>query len=132
MSDDSAGADDPGLIAGRCPNAHLTYPRHERCPECAEPQTGSVDLSEWHGEVVTWTESTATPPGVREPNTLALVTFVFENAGERVSVLGGTTDEVSIGDTVEPVYVEELRDPALAVREADSQEWGGFRFRPVE
>lgn len=121
---------DPGLLAGRCPTGHLTYPTHERCPTCGEPQTGTVDLSEHTGEVLTWTESRATPPGVRAPNTLAIVAFHLE--GETVRALGGTTDDVAIGDTVEPVYVEELRDPEAGIRDAESQAWDGYRFRPVE
>ena len=61
------------LEAGRCPNGHVTYPTHPRCPECGEPQDERFDISEERAEVVTWTTSTATPPGVREPNTMAIV-----------------------------------------------------------
>jgi uncharacterized OB-fold protein len=79
--------------------------------------------------VVTWTESHATPPGVREPNTIAIVEFSVE--GTAVRVVGGTTDDVETGDTVRPVYVEQLREPGAGIREPDSQEWSGFRFEPL-
>lgn len=108
---------------------HLTYPGHPVCPTCGNPQEETVDLTTRHGEVVTWTTATTTPPGVREPNTLAIVEF--EVGGESVRVLGGTTDDVSVGDAVRPVYVEQLRDPDLAIRETASQSWDGFRFEPV-
>jgi len=127
---ESGEADRPGLLAGECPNGHHTYPTHERCPDCGEPQVGTIDLSDRRGEVRTWTESRATPPGVRDPNTLAIVAFEVE--GSTVRAVGGTTDHVAIGDTVEPVYVERLRDPDAGIRAADSQRWDGYRFRPVE
>jgi hypothetical protein len=119
-----------GLLAGECPNGHLTYPEHARCPDCGRPQTGTVNLAEKRGEVVTWTTSTATPPGVREPNTLAIV--AFEVDGETVRALGQvTTDDVTVGDAVRPVYVEQLRDPEAGIREPGSQAWDGYRFEPV-
>lgn len=119
------------LAAHRCPNGHLTYPGHDVCPDCGEPQTETVDLSERTGEVITWTTSTATPPGVRSPNTLAIVEFDVE--GTPVRAIGQvTTDAVETGDAVEPVYVVQLRDPDAGIREPDSQRWDGFRFAPVE
>ena len=118
------------LHASRCPNGHLTYPDHPRCPTCGEPQIADIDLTNRTATVVTWTESTATPPGVRQPNTLAIVEFDVD--GETVRVIGQTTDDVDIGMEVEPVYAEELRDPDAGIRENASQEWDGFRFRPVE
>jgi len=119
------------LLAHRCPNGHLTYPSHQRCPECEEEQTGTVDLTTREGRILTWTTATTTPPGVREPNTLAIVEFEVD--GQTVRVLGGTTtDDVSTDATVRPVYVEELRDPATGIRDAESQAWDGFRFEPVE
>jgi hypothetical protein len=119
-----------GLLAGECPDGHLTYPEHARCPECGKPQTGAVDLSDERGDVVAWTTSTATPPGVREPNTLAIV--AFEVGGETVRALGQvTTDDVAVGDAVRPVYVKQLRDPGAGVREPESQDWDGYRFEPV-
>jgi len=142
MTDDTTQSFD----AHRCENGHVTYPGHTRCPDCGEPQTDTVDLSEETGEVVTWTTSTATPPGVREPNHLAIVEFeVSEShsdgssdssdgvADESVRALGQltTADGVEIGDEVEPVYVEELREPGAGIREPESQEWDGYRFEPV-
>lgn len=120
--------DDHGFYAHECPNGHLTYPEHTLCPACGERQTGRVDLSDHAGEVLTWTTVTATPTGVRSPNTLAIVEFDID--GRSVRALGGTTDEVSVGDTVVPVYVEQLRDPAAAIRRTESQRWHGFRFEP--
>ena len=120
-----------GMEAGECPNGHLSYPPHPRCPTCGEPQEGAVDLSDREAEVVTWTVSTATPPGVRQPNPIAIVEFDVE--GTPVRAIGGlTTDEVEIGDAVRPVYVEELRDPdADVIRVRESMAWDGYRFEPV-
>ncbi|PSQ45747.1 nucleic acid-binding protein [Halobacteriales archaeon SW_7_68_16] len=120
-----------------CPNGHVTYPGHPRCPECAEKQVDTVDLADRVGTVLTWTHSTKTPPGVREPNTLAIVEFEVGDVestapDERVRAIGGTTtDDVETGDAVEPVYVEELRDLAAGIREPDSQTWDGYRFDPI-
>jgi uncharacterized OB-fold protein len=124
------------LEAGICPNGHVSYPTHPRCPECGEPQEESFDLADRTGEVVTWTHSTATPPGVREPNTMALVEFdipdISDASDEFVRALGQvTTDEVETGDTVEPVYVEELRDPEAGIKVPESQDWDGYRWEPV-
>ncbi|ERH08475.1 MAG: putative nucleic-acid-binding protein containing a Zn-ribbon [halophilic archaeon J07HX64] len=124
--DDTAGR----LLAGRCDCGHVTYPSHPVCPACGEPQEGQVELSERKGTVLTWTTATTTPPGVREPNTLAIV--VFEVDGQQVRALGGTTDAVEIGDRVRPVHVEQLRDPEACVRAAESQRFDGVRFEPVE
>ena len=123
--------DGEGFSAGECPNGHLSYPTHPRCPTCGEPQTGTVDLAEREATVVTWTVSTATPPGVRQPNPLAIVEFDVD--GTAVRAIGGlTTDEVAIGDAVRPVYVEELRDPdADVIRVPESMAWDGYRFEPV-
>jgi hypothetical protein len=71
--------------AHRCPNGHLTYPGHTRCPDCGEEQTETVDLSERTATVVTWTTSTATPPGVREPNHLGIVEFDVREASSDAS-----------------------------------------------
>lgn len=118
------------LEAWRCRSGHLTYPRHPRCPECGERQIEIVDLSDRQATVVTWTVSTATPPGVRQPNPLAIVEFDVD--GEPVRAIGGlTTDTVETGDAVVPVYVEELRDPDAGIRAAESQAWDGYRFEPV-
>lgn len=118
------------LEAHRCPNGHLTTPGHPRCPDCAEPQVETVDLTDRTGTVVTWTTSTATPLGVREPNTLAIVEFTVD--GRSVRALGQmTTDEVETGDAVTPVYVAELRDPGAGIRAPASQDWDGYRFEPA-
>jgi len=118
------------MEARRCPDGHVTYPGHPVCPECGREQTETVDLSEREGTVLTWTESTATPPGVRQPNTLAIVEFEVDGAAVRA--IGGTTGDVETGDTVRPVYVEQLRDPGAGIREPASQDWDGYRFEPVD
>jgi len=123
-----------------CPNGHVTYPGHPLCPDCREPQERTVDLAERTGEVVTWTTSTATPPGVRQPNPIAIVAFDVSDATEgpdaddSVRAIGQVTegDEVTTGDRVAPVHVEELRDPDGGIREPASQEWDGYRFEPVD
>ena len=122
----------------------ISYPGHPRGPGGTEP-VETIDLSEYTGEVVTWTTSTATPPGVREPNTLAIVEFDVSEAsddasssrtqsgnGESVRALGQvTTDDIETGDEVEPVHVEELREPGAGIREPESQDWDGYRFEPL-
>jgi len=123
-------ADSDGLRAGECEKGHLTFPPHPVCPTCGEPQSETVDLSTRTGTVVTWTTSTTTPPGVREPNTLAIV--AFEVGDRTVRALGGTTGDVDVGDAVRPVYVAELRDPEASFRTQASQRWDGYRFAPVE
>ncbi|MFB6081406.1 MAG: Zn-ribbon domain-containing OB-fold protein [Halanaeroarchaeum sp.] len=118
------------LTAHRCGNGHLTYPGHRRCPTCGEHQTDTVDLSDRTGTVLTWTTSTATPPGVRQPNHLAIVEFTVDD--ETVRVVGQLTEAgVETGDEVRPVYVEELREPEAGIREPASQDWDGYRFEPV-
>ena len=67
--------DDQSFDAHRCPNGHLSYPGHTRCPDCGEKQTETVDLADRTATVVTWTTSNATPPGVREPNPLGIARF---------------------------------------------------------
>jgi uncharacterized OB-fold protein len=126
------------LEAGKCPNGHVSYPTHPRCPERGEPQDETFDFSEERGEVVTWTTSTATPPGVREPNTMAIVEFDVADLsgveGAFVRALGqATTDDIETGDVVEPVYVEELRDPDVGLKSSnqESQDWDGYRWDPV-
>ncbi|PSP69837.1 nucleic acid-binding protein [Halobacteriales archaeon QH_8_67_27] len=118
-----------------CENGHVTYPGHTLCPDCGEKQTETLDLSDRTGEVVTWTHSTKTPPGVRAPNTLAIVEFDLSAeslADEYVRAIGQvTTDEVETGDPVEPVYAAELRDPDVGIRVPESQGWDGYRFDPV-
>jgi uncharacterized OB-fold protein len=119
------------LTAYRCPNGHATYPGHELCPECGEEQTAAIDLTDETAEVVTWTENTATPPGVRQPNLLAIVEFEID--GESVRAIGQLVEDadVEIDDEVRPVYAEELRDPEAGIREKESQEWDGYRFEAL-
>jgi len=118
------------MEAYRYPDGSITYPGHPIGPGGAEP-VDTVDLSEYTAEVITWTTSMAAPPGVREPNTLAIVEFDVD--GEPVRAIGGvvTGAEVDIGDEVRPVYVEKLREPGAGIREPESQKWDGYRFEPV-
>jgi len=106
----------------------ITYPGHPVGPKGGAP-VEEIDLTELTAEVVTWTTSTATPPGVRAPNHLAIVEFEVE--GQPVRALGQCTEPVEIGQTVRPVYVEQLRDPDAGIRERESQEWDGHRFEPI-
>jgi uncharacterized OB-fold protein len=153
-TDDEASTDEPTFEAAEYADGTVTYPPHAVSPNGAE-RVGTVDLREREGRVVTWTTSTATPPGVREPNTLAIVEFEMGDGydGPPVRALGqiaepdgageGSEDDaddaeederfdVEIGDRVEPVYAGELREPGAGIREPESQDWDGFRFRPVE
>ena len=117
------------MEAYRYEDGTITYPGHPIGPDGQEPAE-TVDLSEYDAEIVTWTVSTATPPGVRAPNPLAIVEFDVD--GESVRAIGQlTTDDVQTGDRVEPVYVEELRDPEAGIRVPESQDWDGYRFEPV-
>ncbi|MFB6156016.1 MAG: OB-fold domain-containing protein [Haloferacaceae archaeon] len=124
MSDDT-----PPMEAYRYADGSITYPGHPLGPDGGEP-VDTVDLNEYTAEVVTWTTSTATPPGVRAPNHLAIVEFDVD--GEPVRAIGQlTTGDVAVGDEVRPVYAAELRDPEAGIREPDSQRWDGYRFEPV-
>ncbi|EMA62580.1 hypothetical protein [Halorubrum lipolyticum] len=145
-ADDASGTDDataePAFEAAEYVDGTITYPPHTVSPNGAE-RVGTVDLRAYEGRVLTWTTSTATPPGVREPNTLAIVEFDMgdDYDGPAVRALGqiaeredggGEAFDVDIGDRVEPVYADELREPGAGIREPESQDWDGFRFRPVE
>lgn len=131
MSDEGSDADSAGLVARQCLAGHLYYPDRAVCPDCGADESDPVALDGTTGTVITWTTARATPPGVRAPNTLAIVEFEFE--GTTVRALGQTTTEdVAIGDEVRPVRVDELRDPEAAFRETDSQRWDGVRFEPFE
>jgi len=117
------------MDATRYDDGSISYPGHPRGPGGTEP-VETIDLSEYTAEVVTWTTSTATPPGVREPNHLAIVEFDIDV--ESVRAIGQlTTGDVETGDEVQPVYVDELREPGAGIREPESQEWDGYRFEPV-
>jgi uncharacterized OB-fold protein len=123
-------SDDPPMKAARYADGSITYPPHPLGPDGSEP-VEIVDLSDYTATVVTWTMSTAPPPGVREPNHLAIVEFDID--GESVRALGQlTTNEVEIGDEVSPVYTEQLRDPEAGIREPASQNWDGYRFEPTD
>ena len=143
---DEANSADRTFEAAEYADGTVTYPPHTVSPNGAE-RVGTVDLREYEGRVVTWTTSTATPPGVREPNTLAIVEFDMgdEYDGQVVRALGQVTEregaddagesgdvDVDIGDRVDPVYADDLREPGAGIREPESQDWDGFRFRPVE
>ncbi|WP_096393655.1 Zn-ribbon domain-containing OB-fold protein [Halorubrum trapanicum] len=139
---EESGGDEPTFEAAEYADGTVTYPPHTVSPNGAE-RVGTVDLREHEARVITWTTSTATPPGVREPNTLAIVEFEMgdEYDGPPVRALGqiaereddsGKSFDVDIGDRVEPVYADELREPGAGIREPESQDWDGFRFRPVE
>jgi len=123
--------DAPPMEAQRYEDGSISYPTHPRSLGGAEP-VETIDLSEHTAEVITWTESTATPPGVREPNTIAIVEFDID--GERVRAVGQVVEDadVKIGDEVEPVYAEELREPGAGIKEPESQEWDGYRLRPTQ
>jgi hypothetical protein len=121
---------DPIMEAARYADGSITYPPHPVGPDGSEP-VETVDLSDYPAEVVTWTTSHAAPPGVREPNTLAIVEFDVD--GAPVRALGQcTTDDVETGDAVRAVHVDELREPGAGIREPESQDWDGYRFEPVE
>ena len=129
-SDSGDSGEQPPMAAARYPDGTILYPSHPVGPDGQEP-VETIDLSEYRATVITWTTSTATPPGVREPNHLAVVEFDVD--GESVRAIGQlTSDAVEIGDTVEPVYTDELRDPAAGIREPESQSWDGYRFEPIE
>jgi len=123
-------SENPPMEAARYPDGSILYPSHPVGPDGNEP-VETVDLSEYTAEVITWTSSTATPPGVRQPNHIAIVEFDVD--GEPVRAIGQlTTDDVEIGQTVEPEYVEQLREPGAGIREPESQAWDGYRFEPVD
>ncbi|WP_255167273.1 OB-fold domain-containing protein [Natrononativus amylolyticus] len=120
---------DREMTAYRYGDGSIGYPGHPLGPDGQEP-VDTVDLSEYTATVVTWTTSTATPPGVREPNHIAIVEFDVD--GEPVRAIGQlTTDEIESGDEVRPIYAEELREPGAGIKIAESQAWDGFRFEPV-
>ncbi len=117
------------LLASQCPNGHVTYPEHPLCPTCGEAPISCVDLADKVGRVVTWTVSTATPPGVRSPNAIAIVEFSVDT--HPVRTIGQlTTDAIATGDRVRPVFVDTLREPA-GIRDAESHSFSGYRYEPV-
>jgi hypothetical protein len=131
MSDSNSNAKanaDHEMEAYRYSDGSIIYPGHPVGPDGSEPE-GTVDLSDYTATVVTWTTSTATPPGVRQPNTVAIVEFDVD--GEPVRAIGQIDGDVDIGDEVRPVYCAELREPGAGIRHPDSHEWDGFRFEPL-
>ena len=123
-------SDTPPMEAARYPDGSILYPTHPVGPDGNEP-VETVELSEYTAELLTWTTSTATPPGVREPNHIGIVEFDVE--GEPVRAIGQlSTGDVEIGQKVEAVYAEQLREPGAGIREPDSQAWDGYLFEPLE
>jgi len=134
MSDSQDSTDSvesqPPMEAARYPDGTILYPPHPLGPDGNE-SVGTVDLSEYTATLITWTTSTATPPGVRQPNHIGIVEFDVD--GEPVRAVGQlTTNEVEIGQEVETVYSEELREPGAGIREPESQSWDGYQFQPIE
>ena len=117
------------MEAYRYADGSVGYPGHPVGSDGTDP-VGTVDLTDHTAEVVTWTVSHATPPGVREPNALAIVEFDVDGTGVR-AIGQLTTADVEIGDEVRPIRCEELRDPSVCLRERESQSWDGYRFEPV-
>lgn len=122
---------DEGFRAVRYSDGTVSYPGHPVGRGGGDP-VETIDLHEHTGTIVTWTSSTATPPGVRAPNHLAIVEFSLDESTTVRAIGQLTTDDVSIGDTVEPVHVSELREPGEGIRHPDSQSWEGVRFKPIE
>jgi len=127
MSDTTTDSEEttgqPPMEAARYPDGTILYPPHPLGPDGEEP-VGTVDLSEYTATLITWTTSTATPPGVRQPNHIGIVEFDVD--GESVRAVGQlTTNEVDIGQEVETVYSKELREPGAGIREPESQSWDG-------
>lgn len=121
----------PPFAAVRYEDGTVSFPSHPRGRAGGEPLE-RIDLRDRTGEIVTWTTSTATPPGVREPNHIGIVEFSLGD-GETVRAVGQlTTGDVETGDRVKPVYVEQLRDPDQCIRVESSQRWDGYRFEPID
>lgn len=116
--------------ATRYDDGTVTYPGHPVGPAGGRP-VETIDLTDSIGRIITWTSSTATPVGVEAPNHLAIVEFDVD--GTAVRAIGQlTTGDVATGDRVRPVHVDELREPGAGIRVAESQDWEGYRFQPVD
>ena len=89
------------LEAVRCPNGHYHYPPHPRCPDCGGVPDERIDLAERIATVVTWTSAFATPPGVREPNHVAIVEFDLDTSDDNIEG-GGASDGRSNDDSPGP------------------------------
>ena len=117
------------MEAVRYADGSISYPGHPVGLSGDDP-VETVDLSEYTATVLTWTTGTTSPPGVREPNHLAIVEFDVE--GKSVRAIGQlTTGEIETGEEIRPIYVDELREPGAGIREPASQAWDGYRFDPV-
>jgi uncharacterized OB-fold protein len=117
------------MEAYRYADGSITYPGHPVGPDGSEP-VETVDLGEYTAEVVTWTTAHAAPPGGRGPHHRAGGEFDVD--GTPVRAVGQlTSGDVAVGDTVRPVYCENLRDPDAGIREPSSQAWDGYRFEPL-
>jgi hypothetical protein len=122
--------DDTVPTAAQYADGSVGYPRHPIGPD-GHASRGEVSLLGVEGTVETWTRSTATPPGVRAPNLLAIV--AFDVTGGPIRMLGQVeADSIAIGDRVRLGPVTQLRDPARALRPVAVQSYTGHRFVPVE
>jgi uncharacterized OB-fold protein len=125
MSDDT-----PAATAAEYSDGSVGYPMHPIGPDGHAP-LGEVALTGLTGTVETWTESTATPPGVRAPNLLAIVSI--DVPGGPVRMIGQVAaDTVAIGDRVQLGPPTQLRDPDSGLRPTAVQSYVGHRFVPVE
>lgn len=77
------------------------YYTRVRCPACGSDAVETEELDT--GEVLTVTEVAVTPPDVRSPNRLGLVSF------DGVRLVGQLGDEASSGDTVAFTGAHRLR-----------------------
>jgi uncharacterized OB-fold protein len=118
------------LNAYQCVNGHVSYPKHPMCNICGLTCEKKIPLSNLEATVITWTTSTVPTPGVRSPNTIAIVEYEIE--GCKIKILGGVdAEKIKIGDKVKAKYIPELRDPKKSKRFAESQYWGGHRFELI-
>ena len=118
------------LNAYRCANGHVSYPKHPLCNICGLAYEKEIPLFNLEATVITWTTSTVPAPGVRTPNTIAIVEYDVE--GYKIKILGGVEGEnVKIGDKVKARYISELRDSKKSKRFMESQDWDGYRFELI-
>ena len=122
--------EDTPATGGRYADGSVGYPAHPIGPDGAA-STGEVVLTGIAGIVETWTVSTATPPGVRAPNLLAIVSFDVD--GGPIRMIGQVeAAAIAIGDRVRLGPPTQLRDPERALRPQGVQSYVGHRFVPVE
>lgn len=104
MSDRTAP--DRAFVCTSC--EHRWYYSGERCPECGAEDVDTYQLAE--GRVVATTTVHATPPGVREPNSLAIVRF------DDITLIAQLEDEtIETGDDVTFGEESVLRDGDTAI-----------------